>query len=51
MNGVVIVKGTATPTPEFPLPFAVLIVALGVAAVAFSLTRRGPNLLIPASAP
>lgn len=44
MSGLVTVKGTATPTPEFPLPFVVLIVTLGVAAVAFSLTRRGSTL-------
>jgi plastocyanin len=51
MNGIVIVKGTATPTPEFPLPFVVLVVALGVAAAAFSLTRRGSNPVLPATAP
>ena len=41
MNGVVVVKGTATP--EFPLPFAVLLVALGLTATLFTLSRRGSN--------
>jgi plastocyanin len=46
MNGMVIVKGTATPTPEFPLPFVVLTIGLGVAAVAFSLNRRASDSLL-----
>jgi FtsP/CotA-like multicopper oxidase with cupredoxin domain len=51
MSGVVIVKGTATTTPEFPLPFAVLLVALGAAAAIFTLARHRPNGLPSARAP
>lgn len=41
MQGTVIVKGTATPAPEFPLPYLVMILALGACAIAFRLTRDG----------
>src|SRR6266849_932619 len=53
MNGDVIVKGTATATttPEFPLPFAVLLVALGAAAAIFTLARHRPSGLPTARAP
>ena len=53
MNGVVIVKGTATATttPEFALPFAVLLVALGAAAAIFTLARHRPSGLPTAMAP
>ncbi len=51
MNGVVIVKGNAVTTPEFPLPFVVLLVALGVAAAAFTLSRRRLNGLPTSKAP
>jgi plastocyanin len=51
MNGVVVVKGTAPTTPEFPLPFAVLLVALGAAAAVFTLTRHRQSGLPSAKAP
>ena len=51
MNGVVIVTGNATTTPEFPLPFAVLLVALGLTAAVFTLAKRGSGELRAARAP
>jgi len=42
MKGTVIVKGAGTtPAPEFPLPYLVMILALGACAIAFRLTRDG----------
>lgn len=41
MQGTVVVLGTTTPAPEFPLPYLVMILALGACAIAFRLTKDG----------
>jgi plastocyanin len=51
MAGTVIVKGTTTPAPEFPLPYVVLLITLGVTAVAFTLAKRGSSALLTPTAP
>lgn len=50
MHGVVTVKGTSAPVPEFPLPFAVLLVSLAIAAAAFAMVRHGANQLVGSKA-
>jgi plastocyanin len=51
MKGAVVVKGTAAPVPEFPLPYVVLLVTLGVTAVASTLARGGPGGLLNSKVP
>jgi len=48
MRGTVIVKGTTNPAPEFPLPYAVMLFALGACAIAFRLTKDGSRTLFGA---
>jgi len=52
MSGTVVVKGTGTttPSPEFPLPYLVMLLALGACAIVFRLAKDGSRVLLGARA-